>query len=224
MKVTYFGRVEWAVSEDGARLTSPMLSLVCRPPDYTTKVYNTETHKMMVFTRKAGFDRIGMMMEGGLANRKRFQWSEWQKVGSEVIAGRKCDKYLRHLINADKNSTGYTSLEEEYWQSPYFDLPNINRLMSPLEMMTNRDFKLAKGFGMRRIATWKVFKRGNPKPKVVDPMVHLDTLDCKRTLIDPKIFELSSKGFTEVKDEGEIMFSDEGGVPGGLPGGFSGGF
>lgn len=210
MKVNYFGRIEWAVSPDGARLTSPMLAITCLPPSYTTSMFNTETHKMKTFDRKKGFERLGAMMEGGLTSQhSKYKYSPWKKEGEEVIAGRKCTKFSRVMLNAQQDATRYATFQEEYWVSPYFDFMHVDELMAPLEKLTSREFTLMKGFGMKRIATWKVFRRGVKTPDVNDRMVYLNTLECKPTLIDPKIFDLGA-GYTQVADEGEILFSDEG--------------
>jgi hypothetical protein len=153
--------------------------------------------------------------------KSKYKYSPWTKVGEEVIAGRKCIHFKRHQINAQENATHYTALIEEYWVSPLFDLPNIETLVAPLSKITSKDFTLVKGFGMRRVSTWQVYKRGDPVPTVNERQVHLDTIECKKAMIDPKIFEMDNK-YTKVQDEGEILFSDDGGMPGmpgmGMPG------
>jgi hypothetical protein len=214
MKVNYFGRIEWSVSADGARLSSPMLAITCRPPQFETHLYNTETKKVKVFDKKAGFERIGAMMEGGITAHSRYKYSPWKMEGEDVVAGMKCTKYSRYMLNAQQDAHRYAKYIEEYWVAPFFDLPHIDDLMAPLARLTSREFSLKKGFGVKRIATWQVYRRGVAKPDVDDKIVFLQTLECKKTMIDPKIFELGSN-YTPVKDEGEILFSDDGG---GFPG------
>jgi hypothetical protein len=215
MKATYFGRIEWSVSADGARFSSPLIAIICKAPGFETALYNTETKKMKIFPKDKGFERIGMWMDGG-STLKKYKYSPWIKVADEVIAGRKCTHFKRHQINAQENATHYTALIEEYWVTPMFDLPNVDTLMAPLEKMTSKDFTVMKGFGLRRINTWQVFKRGDPVPTVNDRIVHLDTIECKKAMIDPRMFEMDNK-YTKVQDEGEILFSDDGGMPG-MPG------
>ena len=217
MKVNYFGRIEWSVSPDGSRLSSPMLAITCRPPLFETHLYNTETKKVKVFDKKSGFDRLGAMMEGGLTSQHaKYKYTPWKKEGDELVAGRKCTKFTRTMTNAPQDASRYAHYLEEYWVSPYFDLPHIQDLMAPLARLTSREFKLMAGFGMKRVATWQVFRRGVKTPDVNDRLVYLQTLECTKMMIDPKIFEMGSN-FTPVKDEGEILFSDDGG---GLPGRF----
>lgn len=210
MKVNYFGRVEWAVSPDGSRLSSPILAITCRPPLFETHLYNTETKKVKVFDKKAGFDRIGAMMEGGLTSaHSKYKYSPWKMVGDEMVAGRKCTRFTRYMLNAQQDQYRYAKYVEDYWVTPYFDLPNIDDLCAPLQRMTSRNFSMKRGFGLKHMATWQVYRRGVAKPEVDDKLVYLQTLECKKELIDPKIFEMGSN-FTPVKDEGEILFSDDG--------------
>ena len=216
MKVNYFGRIEWFVSPDGGRLSSPILAITCKPPNFETHLYNTETKKVKVFDKKTGFDRLGAMMEGGMAGRSRYKYSPWKKEGEEVIAGRKCTKFTRTMLNAQQDAQRYAKYVEEYWVSPQFDLPHIEELMAPLTRLTSRDFRMMKGFGMKRIATWQVYRRGVSKPDVDDKLTYLQTLECKKMLIDPKVFDMGAN-YKPVSDEGEILFSDDGG---GLPGRF----
>jgi hypothetical protein len=213
MKASYFGRIEWSVSPDGARLTSPMLAIVCRPPMFDTLLYNTETKKVKTFKKEAGFERIGMMMEGGTTQRLKWKYTPWKKVGEDTVAGRKCVKFRRSMLNPQQDAFRYTSFNEEYWVAPMFDMPYIDQLMAPLARLTSKEFKMMKGIGMRRVAIWQVFKRGNPVPEVNDRLVHLDTLSCKNVMIDPSIFEMGND-YKPVKDEGEILFSDDGGMLG----------
>lgn len=211
MKVNYFGRIEWSVSADGSRLSSPMLAITCRPPLFDTHLYNTETKKVKIFDKKAGYERLGAMMEGGITSQhSKYKYSPWKEVGEEMVAGRKCRKFTRYMLNAQQDQYRYAKYIEEYWIAPFFDIPRIDELMAPLTRLTSRDLKQAKGFGMQRVATWQVFRRGVDKPEVNDRMIYLQTLECKKTMIDPKIFEMGSN-FTPVKDEGEILFSDDGG-------------
>lgn len=211
MKVNYFGRIEWSVSPDGARLTSPMLAITCRPPLFETHLYNTETKKVKIFDKKAGYDRLGAMMEGGLTSQHaKYKYSAWKKEGEDTVAGRKCTKFTRYMTNAPQDQQRYAKYLEEYWVTPFFDLPHIDDLMAPLTRLTSREFNLMKGFGMKRVTTWQVFRRGVSKPDVDDKLIYLQTLECKKMMIDPKIFELGAD-YTPVKDEGEILFSDDGG-------------
>ncbi|MFN8554727.1 MAG: hypothetical protein U0103_24915 [Candidatus Obscuribacterales bacterium] len=210
MKVNYFGRVEWTVSPDGSRLSSPILAITCRPPLFETHLYNTETKKVKIFDKKAGFDRIGAMMEGGLTSlHSKYKYSPWKKVGEELVAGRKCTRYTRNMLNAQQDQFRYAKYVEDYWVTPYFDLPHIDDLCAPLQRMTSRNFSQMRGFGLKHMATWQVFRRGVAKPEVDDKLVYLQTLECRKELIDPKIFEMGAN-FTPVKDEGEILFSDDG--------------
>ncbi|CAN5412377.1 hypothetical protein BH10CYA1_BH10CYA1_01630 [soil metagenome] len=217
MKVNYFGRIEWSVSPDGSRLSSPILAITCRPPLFETHLYNTETKKVKVFDKKTGFDRLGAMMEGGLASgRSRYKYSAWKKEGEEVICGRKCTRFVRTMLNPQEDAQRYARYVEEYWVSPFFDLPHIDELMAPLARLTSKDFKMMKGFGMKRVSTWQVYRRGVKTPDVNDRLTLLQTLECKKVIIDPKILEMGAD-YKPVSDEGEILFSDDGG---GLPGRF----
>jgi hypothetical protein len=204
------GRIDCLVSEDGAKITTPMFSLLVLPPDYRAILFNPQAKKMISMKKEKMSSTFSMFRDRGLD--KKYKFTEWKRLPVETVSGLKCDRFQRKLINTEKTAIKYSEFYDDFWVTNDIRIKNYRELMSPLSSLSNTTYKQISGIPVRHQRTFQVFFKGDKKPAREDVSNPLLLISSKRENIEASTYA-EPKGYTVVADETELLFNDDGGMP-----------
>jgi hypothetical protein len=205
-KVKALGRLDCLLSEDGAKITTPMFSLLVLPPDYHAVLYNPQTKKMISVKKDKVSSTFVVFGERGAS--KQFKFTDWHRMHDEKITGLMCQKYHRELQNAGETTEKFARYTDDFWLTTAIDIRNYRQLMEPLVSMARGHYKELTGIPVKHKKTYEEFFKGSKKPYHSEITDSLSLISAEKVLIKPSTYAVP-KDYKVVADETELLFNDE---------------
>ena len=210
-KVNALGRVDCLLSEDGAKLTTPMFSLLVLPPDYHAVLFNPQTRKMISIKKEKVPQTFAMFGDRGPS--QKFKFTPWLRQHDEKILGLVCSKFHRELENPGSSKDMSTRFADDFWVTNAIDVRNYKQLMEPLVAIARGSYKQLVGIPVRHKKSYEEFYKGSKKPYHSEITNSLSLISADKIQIKPSMYSVP-KDYKIVADETELLFSDEQGGDG----------
>jgi hypothetical protein len=205
LKENPMGRMTWLIAPSGAKMISPILSMVVNSPTGKIFLFSAETKRYSEYVDQSSMSKVIKSYDSSGASAK-FKWSHWSKSGNENYQGQPAVIFTRTMVNppTDKARHLTSTYDEKIWIAPFPDSKAMSRFIDPIAKMFVADLPMS-GIAVKRVSDWKVYRDGHFQKD--DVMTELEMLSCKKVEVKPSEFKVppdyqKARSETDVLPEG----------------------
>jgi hypothetical protein len=202
LKENPMGRMTWLIASNGAKMISPILSMVVNGPSGKVYLFSAETKRYSEYVDQSSMSKVIKSYDAPNVNVK-YKWSHWSKCGAENYKGQPAVTFTRTMLNppVDKARHLTSTYEEKIWIAPFPDSKSMSRFIDPIAKMFVADLPMS-GIAVKRVSDWKVYRDG--KFQKDDTETELEMLSCKRVAVKPSAFKVPAD-YQKARSETDVL-------------------
>jgi hypothetical protein len=202
LKENPMGRMTWLIAPNGAKMISPILSMVVNSPTGKVFLFSAETKRYSEYVDQSSMSKVIKSYDSSSANAK-FKWSHWSKCGNEKYQGQPAVTFTRTMVNppVDKGRHLTSTYEEKIWIAPFPDSKAMTKFIDPIAKMFVADLPMT-GIAVKRVSDWKVYRDGQFQKD--DTMTELEMLSCKKVAVKPSDFKVPAD-YQKARSETDVL-------------------
>jgi len=187
LKENPMGRMTWYVSPNGAKMISPILSMVVNSPTGKVYLFSAETRRYAEYVDAGVIRKVIRNYDAPSQDRNKY--SVWVKNGEEPYQGLHTITFTRKLLNPPVDRTRHltSTYDEKMSVAPLPDVKAMTRFIAPIATIFASELPMP-GIVVKRVTDWKVYKNGQFEKS--EMQTELEMLSCKRVSLTASDFKV----------------------------------